>query len=722
MYFRFSLISLLFLNSFFANAQQFSKNYFSWPLKGKIDLSGNFGEIRTNHFHSGLDLRTENGNIGVPVYASADGYISRINISSKGYGKALYISHPNGFTTVYGHLDRFIKKIENYSEKIQYQKQVYETEIFPERNFLKIKKGELIAYSGNTGGSAGPHLHFEIRNTKTEEIVNPLLWGLNLKDNLKPLIKSLYLYRIDNNYKTHYGNYRFAKFDISNHSFKDKIIHAGTGVFAFGITYQDMIHDAGFGMGIYKIRIYVDNKLYFEQKVDKFSFSNTRKVNCYMDYALFDENETRVVKLFIDDGNNLNFYPIAQNRGKITLKKSDKLRIRIIISDFAKNKDSISFVLTGENSIKADLQFKQYKTDTIKYHQSALFYPHKTNILKYESNGETVKVEAPVGVFYDTVLFGITKTDEIFEGKNVWQISNSCIPLNDNLFLYFKTSNTERKIITRLTKEKQKKPEITFEKDGFIYAKIKNTGLFILDIDTTKPYITDVIIDENKFSAIIKDNFTGIKDYLVKIDDKWILAYYEPKKNLIEGKIPDFIKCGIHKFSLKISDNSGNSNVFEQTFSTNNCLKSMKLKTGDKAPNFTTKDQNGNTVNFSEISKTKVVLYFYPKDDTPGCTAEACNLRDNYEMLLSKGYKIFGVSPDSIKQHIKFIEKYKLPFDLLTDEDHKIAEAYGTWVEKSMYGRSYMGMARVTFIIENGTITEIIEKVDTKNHANQILK
>ena len=146
------------------------------------------------------------------------------------------------------------------------------------------------------------------------------------------------------------------------------------------------------------------------------------------------------------------------------------------------------------------------------------------------------------------------------------------------------------------------------------------------------------------------------------------------------------------------------------------------LKIGDKAPKFKTVNQLGETVESKDLIGKKVVLYFYPKDDTPGCTAEACSLRDNYKaLLLAKGYTIYGISPDGMKKHVKFIEKYELPFDLLTDEDHAVAEAFGTWVEKSMYGRKYMGIARVTFIFDNGVITDIIEKVDTKNHANQLM-
>lgn len=147
----------------------------------------------------------------------------------------------------------------------------------------------------------------------------------------------------------------------------------------------------------------------------------------------------------------------------------------------------------------------------------------------------------------------------------------------------------------------------------------------------------------------------------------------------------------------------------------------ITLKVGDKAPAFKAKNEKGETLSLNHYKGKKLVLYFYPKDDTPGCTAEACDLRDNYQNFLSKGYEILGVSPDSPAKHLKFIAKYDLPFSLLADEDNSVALAYGTWGEKSMYGKTYMGILRTTFVIdEKGKIEKIIEKVDTKNHSSQI--
>lgn len=716
-------IFLFILFSFFNFSEnvKYPQNYFSFPIKGEIEISGNFGEIRLNHFHAGLDFRTGKGEKGTKIYASADGFISRINISTKGYGKALYIVHPNGFTTVYGHLGDFNPAINKFTDTYQYQSEVYETEIYPEKYLLKVKKGDLIAISGNTGGSGGPHLHFEIRNTASEETIDPMLFGLKIKDVVKPKINSIIIYRLDSSNKALNGTYNFLK--IEN---KNKNLNLPKGLYALGIECEDYLKNNGFRMGLNSIKLFLNNKLYFEQKIEKLRFDETRIVNSHIDYAMFDNDESKIVKLFIDNGNTLKIYPTAINKGKFLIGENENVKIKIVVSDYSNNKDSVTFLIQNNLSLKKDIPKFSLNNKLNKEDKIAIFYPEKSNFIENESHGETLAVKVPNGTLFDTVLFSLGFLYNKQNGENIWQIMRENIPLKSNINISFKTPNpnidSSKVIILRIAKDGKYKVEKTTKNGSFYEANIKYGGKYFLSSDTAKPQISNLKINENEFMATISDQLSGIKEYQVKIDDKWVLAYYEPKENLISGRIPDFVKCGIHNFSIKVTDFCSNSTSQTQTFTLINCLNNMKLKTGDKAPNFETQDQNGNTVKLSDLKNSKLVLYFYPKDDTPGCTAEACNLRDNYEMLLSKGFKIYGVSPDGIKQHIKFKEKYNLPFDLLTDEDHIIAEAYGTWVEKSMYGRNYMGMARVTFIIENGIITDIIDKVDTKNHASQILK
>ena len=177
----------------FCNAQSpYPQNYFMSPLDITLVLSGSFAELRSNHFHSGLDIKTK-GKVGFKTYASAEGYVSRIKISRYGYGKALYITHPNGYTTVYAHLQKFAPKIEAYVKKQQYKKETFELELFPKAEELKISSKEVIAYTGNTGGSGGPHLHFEIIDQQ-ERPINPMLFGFDIKDTTKPVVHELYGY------------------------------------------------------------------------------------------------------------------------------------------------------------------------------------------------------------------------------------------------------------------------------------------------------------------------------------------------------------------------------------------------------------------------------------------------------------------------------------------------------------------------------------------------
>ena len=266
-----------------------------------VHASGTFGELRSNHFHAGLDFRT-NQKEGYPVFAAADGYISRIKVSSYGYGTALYIDHPNGFTTLYGHLSAYGPGIEEYVRKIQYEKKSFEIEVFPKPGELPVKQSQIVAYSGNTGGSGGPHLHFEYRDTKTEMIINPLLFGLNkkMKDDKVPAIYGIIAYPISDDAVINGSKTPVAiglKKQADGSYLADKLEAKGTIGFAINAT-DKSVGSTG-NNGVYKIETFFNGAPHFSYAFDSFAFEESRYVNNLIDYPRYYRTGQRYQKLFV---------------------------------------------------------------------------------------------------------------------------------------------------------------------------------------------------------------------------------------------------------------------------------------------------------------------------------------------------------------------------------------------------------------------------------------
>lgn len=549
--------------------KSYPKNFFAWPIKGTIDLAGNFGELRTNHFHSGIDIRTGEGKTGIPIYAAGDGYIGRINISAKGYGKALYIIHPNGYTTVYGHLMGFNSAIAGYIEKEHYSKKAFEIEAQPEVDFIKVKKGDLIAYSGNTGGSAGPHLHFEIRDSETGNAVNPLLCGLILKDITKPKINSITVYGLDNTNRLETGTYRFSQFTRVGNSIANSQVNLKPGAYAFGASWIDYLRPGGFRMGIPYAKLYVNGKLIFEQKIEQIPFADWRLINCHLDHPVLEEKDLKIVKLFVDDGNALNFYPNTVKQGKLIVEENKQYTIKLVISDFPGHKDSLKFNIVGKKEGETSPIVERLFIKETLQKETKLFYPEKLNTIELNSQIASLKLEVPKGVLYDTVLFRLSLSGKQVNGNTVWDVMSSSIPVNDSFSIAFKpnvpVSNPEKYVIIRLTRAGGKKPEKTVWQDGNLTAKAKMLGQFYYDVDETNPVISGVKINGRRFSGKVMDAMSGIKEITTTVNDQWILTDYEPKSDFISGKIPDFIAPGKYEFKINVTDNCGNTKEFLQT-------------------------------------------------------------------------------------------------------------------------------------------------------------
>ena len=308
----------IFLLSVLALGQNhYPKDYFRSPLDIPLQLSGNFGELRPNHIHSGFDFKTQQKE-GLNVFAAADGYVSRIKISQSGYGKAIYITHPNGYTTVYGHLKCAVGEIEKYIKKEQYKKQTYEIELLLNPEYLPIKKGEIIALSGNTGGSDGPHLHFEIRDTQSEKIINPMFFGFDavLTDTKAPSVSSLLVYPMDENAIV---NESKRPISVSLSQQEDGSYLAenvlATGKIGFGITTIDFDNVSWNANGIYKVQTFLNGKEYFGYQFDTFAFDETRYVNALIDYAKYKTQGQRVQRLFMKNPFPLSLIQTSEENG-----------------------------------------------------------------------------------------------------------------------------------------------------------------------------------------------------------------------------------------------------------------------------------------------------------------------------------------------------------------------------------------------------------------------
>ena len=291
------LLGLLIFLNISNYSQKIDKKHFRQPIGGTLLVSGNFCEFRTNHFHAGLDFRT--GTIGKPVYAPADGYISRINVSGGGYGNALYITHYNGYKTVYGHLNRFSPEIQKWFYEKQQSTCEFRLDLELDSNIFPVKKGQIVAYTGNTGRSGGPHLHFEIRNLNDEPL-NPQLFGFRIKDTKPPEIKRIAIYPADD----------FAYIDNSHNSVvipveygkinRTPVVH---GNIYFGIEAFDYLNDVSSRNAIYSTQLYVDNKLIYYSRFDSISYEHTRDINSMVDYKRRKIKGYRIQRCYVEPNN-----------------------------------------------------------------------------------------------------------------------------------------------------------------------------------------------------------------------------------------------------------------------------------------------------------------------------------------------------------------------------------------------------------------------------------
>ncbi|MFD0778245.1 M23 family metallopeptidase [Flavobacterium myungsuense] len=357
------LYFLLFSTTVIFAQSNYPKDYFRSPLDIPMKLAGNFGEIRPNHFHAGFDFRTMQKE-GFNIYAVADGYVSRIKISTFGNGKTIYIDHPNGYTSVYGHLQKGVGKIEELIKKTHYQEQSYEIEIFPKPNEILVTKGEIIALSGNTGSSEGPHLHFEFRDTKSEKVINPYFFGFDsfMKDTKKPQISSLIVYPLDENSVVNQSK-RSVTVNLSlqpNGTYVSQAITA-KGRIGFGIQAHDVFDFSYDKYGLYKVQTFLNGSPSFGCQFDTFSFDETKHINAFIDFYRYRKTKQKVQKLFMKNPFPLSILHPDFENGIINVSNNFTNLYRIELSDFYGNTTLVS-VPIQYSTVEATIQEEIVKT------------------------------------------------------------------------------------------------------------------------------------------------------------------------------------------------------------------------------------------------------------------------------------------------------------------------------------------------------------------------
>ncbi len=541
--------------------KEYPQDVFRSPLDIPLVLAGTFGELRSNHFHSGIDIKTQQRQ-GLPIYAVADGSVTRIKISLWGYGKVLYVAHPNGYTSVYGHLQKFSPEIEAYIKKIQYEKKSYEVEVFPNLGDVKVTKGNVIAYGGNTGGSSGPHLHFEIRSSVSEKPTNPLLYGFEVRDATNPVLEKVIAYPLSKNAQINQSSDRteihFTR-QKDGTFLADKVTALGDiGIGFKGFDRQDMAANKN---GVYSVELSVNGKVYTQYDFESFSFGETRYINTLIDYDYFGTYRQRIQQCFKTPSNRLSIYNTLHNDGKIPIEAGMRYSATLLLKDLAGNETKLIIPIEGKKQ-EIQKEKEDQKTDTY-------LVAKKNN--NYDLGA--AKVYFPANTFYEDFYIDLQKDNDTIG------IHTAKVPAHRKFTITFdvaKYSAEARKqlFIARLDKKGRPSHASTYKRGNTFTTRTRNLGTYTLATDTIAPKISPKNFKEkqwlNNYSYLslrISDDLSGVKTYSGTLNGDWILMEYEPKTNTLtynfDDKILDKTQCELR---VTVTDNVGNTTTFDSTF------------------------------------------------------------------------------------------------------------------------------------------------------------
>ena len=519
-----------------------------YPLKNVPLLSGNFGELRATHLHTGLDFKT-GGREGLPVICVKDGVVARVKVSATGYGNALYLEHEGGITTVYGHLSRFVPRITKVVRNIQYNKESFEVDENMSGYELRFRAGDTIAYSGNTGSSGGPHLHFEVRDTKSERALNPLRF-LSVKDQTGPSVRGVYVYPISNEGVRNAAR-RVEVKNTGNRVFRGGKVGVPAGMVGIGIQSDDYMKDSWNKLGVYDLSVSTNGREVFKMTMNELSFDQTFLVNELKDFHHYREN--RLVYLTFGNYQEQLLSVSNQNGGFIPVEKDSVVDVTVDLSDINGNRSRIMFQLWGKSPSR----------ELVLADGEKLLMNHQNDSLK--KGKYTLWLEA------DALSYPIVCKPEVssrlrdsIETIEVFSTGKQIYPLMKNARLVVGGKFPEKSVICLLEKNNRFSALKTQWTEEGLEAFPRVLGEYTVRQDTIAPVIFYTGRAGQKIRFRMVDDLSGISSYRVEVNGKWCLFAYDAKNRLLEGNInePVFVK-GKNRLVLKVEDAVKNIATFE---------------------------------------------------------------------------------------------------------------------------------------------------------------
>ena len=570
-------ITTLFLSGLHCQKSKFPQNHFIAPINRPFQPSGTFGEFRSNHFHSGLDLRI-GGAVGEPVYAVGDGYVSRIKVSGYGGGKIVYITHPNGFKSVYMHLNNFCGKIADWVEKYQYTNRTFDLDVDLESTVLPVRSGDLIGNAGNTGSSGGPHLHFELRYADNDKTINPLLFGYYMKDNTRPTIHDIRIYPFGEN-TTINGKNEVLSLNAPRPKSNPKQKKAAmprplsdtikiAGKFYLGIYATDASDGSSGKNGVYRVLLTVDDKLVYSYQDTAFMFEETRAINAMIDYPLYVNKRTPYLLSRVLKGHNAGLCKAHRDGGYIYFTDDNVHTITYTVTDFADNKTSRTFYV---KSVEQKTAGTTRKKQLSRYIPLAYYLPYS-----YQKGDFGIEME-PNTIYENDYLDLTTATpgySKLLSTVYTLKLVNTDLPPHKSFQIKIRVPdryrNMKDKLLIVSTWGKQMFAQTSRVEKGFVVADVRTFGSFAIAMDTTAPQATPgnfrsiTPVKGNTLTFNVSDNLSGISYYHCYVNDNWTLAEFDGKTSSLSVTATK-LSSGSNKIKLIIGDILKNEATYEWT-------------------------------------------------------------------------------------------------------------------------------------------------------------